>query len=116
VSLVLKAGSHQLEIEGIVRVMHPGHGMGVEFAWRSGDEPAALEQFLSFLTSQSDMVPSLLVAPRSISFEPMHEGAGNYDPNDALLNLVRSENALSQEEFLEELRRQRGSQAEPQMA
>jgi hypothetical protein len=67
-----------------------------------------VEQFIGFLTSRPGTVPDLAVAPRALSAienEPDADG-----PEDPLLDLLRSHESLSQDEFLQQLRQQRHSE------
>jgi hypothetical protein len=116
INLCLRAGDLEVNAEGVVRVMHPGYGMGIEFSSHTDSERAKVEQFIDFLIRQSEVLPRLLVAPKSIDFNASNSPAGSNDPNDSLLQLLRREDQLSQEEFLAELRRQRRSESEPTMA
>jgi DNA-binding response OmpR family regulator len=117
IDLCLQASDLEVHVEGVVRVMHPSFGMGVEFASRTGEQRRQVEQFIDFLTSQPGVMPQLLVSPKSISFQTESiSGSDQDDPEDALLQLLRNEDGMSQEEFLAELRRQRRSEAEASMA
>jgi c-di-GMP-binding flagellar brake protein YcgR len=111
VTLSMRAGEIELRTEGVVRIMHPDKGMGVEFTQSTPEHRALLEKFLSVLTENRDVMPELLVEPEgletessSTSFVPAAAG----DAEDALLGLFRSPAALSVETFLAELRKQRG--------
>ena len=114
IDLCLQAGDLEVHTNGIVRVMHPGHGMGVEFASRTGEEPSEVEHFIEFLTSQSGVTPQLTVAPKSIDFSPQDRSASSTQDTlqDDLLQLLRREGNMTEEEFLTELRAQRRSQAQ----
>lgn len=114
IDLCLRAAELEVHTNGIVRVMHPGHGMGVEFAARTDDERSQVEHFIEFLTGQSEVMPELTVAPKSIDFSPQDEPtSSNQDSlQDDLLQLLRREANMTQEEFLAELRAQRRSQAQ----
>src|SRR5207245_1127263 len=70
IDLCLRAADLELHTNGIVRVMHPGHGMGVEFASRTSEQRSQVERFIEFLISQSDVTPQLCVAPKCIGFFP----------------------------------------------
>jgi hypothetical protein len=103
----------EVHIDGIVRVVHPVCGMGIEFA-HTREQRDSVDTFISFLGRQAGVSPGLLVMPKSITFgtesKPL---AGQQDDlHDALLQLLRDKNHLGQDEFLTELRTQRHSQAE----
>lgn len=119
IDLCLRASELEVHVDGVVRVMHPGHGMGIEFASRTQADGEQVESFINFLTSHNDVMPQLLIAPKSISFQdenlPQAESRAE-EMEDLLLQLLRSEGSMSQDEFLAELRRQRRSEAEASMA
>jgi c-di-GMP-binding flagellar brake protein YcgR/CheY-like chemotaxis protein len=114
IDLCLRASNLEVHAEGVVRVMHPSYGMGVEFASRTGAQREQVEHFIDFLTSQPGVMPQLLVSPKSINLsgDQVSTSSESDDLEDPLLHLLRTENNLSQDEFLAELRRQRRSEAE----
>ena len=48
VDLCLKTEEMEVHTEGMVRVAHPGHGMGVEFPSRTPEQRAQVENLISF--------------------------------------------------------------------
>jgi PilZ domain len=109
VTLSMRAGGLDLRTEGVVRIMHPDKGMGVEFTQSTPEHRALLEKFLSLLTDNRDVLPELLVEPEGLETESsasMPSLAG--ETEDTLLGLFRSQAALSADAFLAELRKQRG--------
>ena len=113
ITLCLNAEDIEVEAEGTVRVMHPGFGMGIEFASRTTDERAQVARFIGFLTSRPGTQPALLITPRILA------GGDNYNQpdtvpkeelEDPLLDLLRSHESLSQDDFLQRLRQQRNSE------
>jgi len=114
VDLCLKAAGLEIHTEGLVRVMHPAHGMGIEFPARTEEQRKSVGDFIEFLTSQPGTTPQLEISPRSLvaSTEELtvqSEAAAELD--DPLLELLRSGGTRDEAEFLEELRRQRTSAA-----
>ena len=113
VSLCLKAGDKEEQAEAIVRLMHPGFGMGLEFVTASPDQPQERIGFIEFLASQPGIVPEVTVVPRALRaadhFGPVSDGQTE-DPDDLLLGLLRRRLSLSQEEFLKELQSQRSGE------
>ncbi len=97
VTLSMRAAGLEFRTEGVVRIMHPDKGMGVEFIQSTPEHRGLLEKFLSLLTDNRDVLPELLVEP---------EGTGNLngcngslsvsvpvssgDAEDTLLGLFRS--------------------------
>jgi CheY-like chemotaxis protein len=110
IQLCLRAEDVEVQVEGTVRVMHPGFGMGIEFAARTAEERAQVEQFIAFLTSRPGTLPDLLIVPLALTASTS-TGPNTETAEDPLLDLLRRHEPLSQEEFLEELHRQRGAAA-----
>jgi CheY-like chemotaxis protein len=109
VTLSMRAAEIELRVEGIVRVMHPEKGMGVEFSQTTAEHRALLEKFLSRLTDNRDVLPELMVEPEGLETEPSRAtstAAG--EAEDTLLGLFRNQAALPADLFLLELRKQRG--------
>jgi CheY-like chemotaxis protein len=111
--LILQARGTFAGAGGSVRVLHPAHGMGIEFLAETEQQRKSVEGFLDFLVSQPGVTPELRCIPRE--FVPMTQLPADANTSDALLDLIRSEAALSQTEFQAELHKQRrGSAEEPQ--
>jgi c-di-GMP-binding flagellar brake protein YcgR len=111
VSLSMKAAEVEFRTEGVVRVMHPDKGMGVEFTQTTAEHRVQLERFLGLLTENRNVLPELLVEPEGLEMDSaQHQQANQYasQTEDTLLGLFRNQAALSTEAFLLELRKQRG--------
>ncbi len=108
IQLCLKAGETEVQVEGIVRVMHPGFGMGIEFA--TSEQRSQVEQFIGLLASQPGAVPDLQILPVALVSTSTSDNTAEPD-EDALLDLLRHNESLSQEQFLQELHSQRGATA-----
>jgi hypothetical protein len=111
--LCLKAGDIEVKADGTVRVMHPEFGMGIEFASRTAEQREAVGNFIDFLTSRPGTCPELLVTPRALTAREDHDHSKvpiTYGTEDSLLSLLRNHESLTQEQFLEELRKQRTSE------
>jgi CheY-like chemotaxis protein len=110
VDLCLRAPGLQVHTEGLVRVMHPGHGMGIEFPARTEEQRKSVGEFIEFLTSQPGATPKLEATPRALLADAVDLEQNNSAPHDAedqLLDLLRAGNAMDEEEFLSELQHQR---------
>lgn len=110
VTLSMSAGSVELRAEGVVRVMHPDQGMGVEFTQTTPHHREALEKFLGVLTENRSLLPELLVEPEGLEPEPRTTSAiasASTEVEDPLLGLFRNQAALPADSFLAELRKQR---------
>ena len=113
VELSLRASNTEIKITALIRVMHPGYGMGLEFVSDQGEHRQLVDQFISVLSSHPGSIPLLSISPKSIHFHEVASSASQPEGNaDSLVELLRSDLPLSQDEFLAELRRQRNSAAE----
>jgi DNA-binding response OmpR family regulator len=113
VELSLRASNTEIKITALIRVMHPGYGMGLEFVSNEGEHRQLVDQFISVLSSHPGSIPLLSISPKSIHFHEVASSASQPEGNaDSLVELLRSDLPRSQDEFLAELRRQRNSAAE----
>jgi CheY-like chemotaxis protein len=114
VDLCLKTGDMEIHTEGMVRVTHPGHGMGVEFPSRTAEQRAQVGNLINFLRTCPQSIPELIISPRALvadltQFEPGdgQQTESGEDLEDTLLELLRRGTTLQQGDFLTELSRQR---------
>src|ERR1700676_1653761 len=114
VDLCLKTADLEVHTEGMVRVAHPGHGMGVEFPSRTAEQRAQVANLINFLREAPAAMPELIISPRALvadlnQFESADKlvAEANEELEDALLELLRRGAALQQDDFLSELRQQR---------
>ncbi len=117
VDLCLKTDKMEVHTEGMVRVAHPGHGMGVEFPSRTAEQRAQVGNLIDVLRSSPQAAPELTISPKALvadltQFEPADKKAEESadDLQDLLLELLRRGTSLQQEEFLSELHQQRNPQ------
>jgi CheY-like chemotaxis protein len=112
ITLCLKAEDFVTELEGTVRVMHPGFGMGVEFSRKTMEDRARVTNFIGFLNACPETKPELSVIPRAL-VAPIHPAASDEESrfalelHDPLLDLLQHPERLTSEEFLRQMRRQR---------
>jgi DNA-binding response OmpR family regulator len=114
VDLCLKAGEMEIHLDGMVRIMHPARGMGLEFPSRTPEQREAVTNFIEFLASRPGTMPELLISPRSIAADEaeFHSDVPAEERlEDPLLDLLHSGQSLSRDEFVAELERQRNSSA-----
>jgi len=121
VDLCLRTEEMAVHTEGMVRVNHPGHGMGVEFPSRTPEQRAQVGNLISLLRSCPESMPELSVSPRALvadlsQFESAPEAVSSPaededDLEDPLLELLRHASAMQEDDFLEELRRQRSGES-----
>ncbi len=115
VDLCLRVAGMEIHTEGLVRVMHPGHGMGIEFPARTEEQRKSVEDFIQCLTGQPGVTPQLETSPRALVANAIDlsqsSGSGSEREDaaveDPLLELLRTGDALDEVAFLDELRRQR---------
>jgi CheY-like chemotaxis protein len=113
VTISMRAAGSELRVEGVVRVMYPDKGMGLEFKQATPEHRASLEKFLVVLMENRNVLPELLVEPEGLeaedapSLSPAPYSLANAE--DPLLQLFRRESSLSPEAFQEELRKQRAT-------
>ncbi|MGH9529455.1 MAG: PilZ domain-containing protein [Terriglobales bacterium] len=110
VELCLSTNEMEVSAEGTVQVMHPEVGMGIEFASRTTSQREEVQSLLNLLTSCPGTVPKLRIAPRALSMPDKFRNEGSSAFDDPLLDLLRSNESLSQEQFLRELQQQRSPQ------
>jgi hypothetical protein len=116
VDLCLKTGDLEVHTEGMVRVVHPGHGMGVEFPSRTEEQRAQVGNVIDFLRNCPNTTPELIISPRALVADLTQFESGDQkqapgeDMEDPLLELLRRGTALQQESFLSELEHQRNPQ------
>jgi len=110
-TLQLKAGRLEVEAQGIVRVMHPGFGMGIEFASSTPEQTEHVRHFIALLTGQPGAAPALFITPAHHSAQFARPTAPlPSTPEDPLLDLLRHHESLNQDDFLARLRSQRAMQ------
>ncbi|HUO16815.1 MAG TPA: PilZ domain-containing protein [Verrucomicrobiae bacterium] len=113
VDLCLKTDELEVHTEGMVRVAHPGRGMGVEFPSRTIEQRAQVGNLISFLRGSPEAMLELMISPRALvadikQFEPeenIRESGEDFE--DPLLDLLRRGSSLHEDDFLSELHQQR---------
>ena len=120
VDLCLRTDEMEVHTEGMVRVAHPAHGMGVEFPSRTQEQRTKVGDLINFLRSCPESMLELVISPRALTadltqFEPgpASEGETPEELEDPLLELLRQGPKLQEENFLNELRRQRSGEEVP---
>jgi len=114
VDLCLKAADIEIHADGIVRIMHPASGMGVEFPSRTSAQRETVAHFIEFLTSRPGTMPELLISPKAIVADEsqFEQPAGPEEQlEDPLVELLRTGDSLSRDQFVAELQRQRNPEA-----
>jgi DNA-binding response OmpR family regulator len=120
VDLCFRTGEISVHSEGMVRVTHPGFGMGVEFPSRTAEQRTQVTNLIGLLRGSPESTPELSVSPCSLKadlnqFERAPKAAGEAGHSsehleDPLLELLRQGSTLQQDDFLAELRRQRSGE------
>lgn len=115
VDLCLRTEDMAVHTEGMVRVTHPGYGMGVEFPSRTVEQRAQVGNLIGVLRGCPESMLELSISPRALTadlsqFErPANEMADELE--DPLLDLLRHGVQMQQDNFLDELRRQRSGES-----
>jgi DNA-binding response OmpR family regulator len=111
--LAMRVANIELRVEGVVRVMHPDIGMGVEFTQRTSEQRNHVEKFIQALMNAGETLPELMVEPEGLEAETtlVSKGSGPAisEGEDPLLDLFLQKASLPSELFLNELRKQRRS-------
>ena len=106
VALSMRAAAVEVRVQGVVRVMHPDRGMGVEFTQNTPEHRAALEKFLQVLNENRTLLPEMLVEPEGLESDAVAAKSSTAAGDDPLLELFRQD-PVSTDEFHEALRKQR---------
>jgi hypothetical protein len=107
VTLSMRAGDIEVQAQGVVRIMHPDKGMGVEFTQTTPEHRSAVEKFLGVLTANRTLLPELQVQPEGLELPSSCAQGPVEEAEDPLLHLFYGE-PLAAEEFHQVLRKQRG--------
>ena len=114
IDFCLKTKMMEVHTEGMVRVMHPGHGMGLEFPSRTSEQRAQVTDLIDLLRNSPNQMPELIISPRALladvkQFEPedKHASASGDELEDPLVELLRRGATLQQDDFMAELQQQR---------
>jgi len=117
VDLCFRIEEMAVHTEGLVRVAHPGYGMGVEFPSRTAEQRAQVEHLIGFLQSSPGTTLEMNVSPRNLVADlsqfgpaPESEAPEMESLEDSLLELLRQGAEMQEDDFLAELRRQRSGE------
>jgi len=111
VALSMRAGEVEVRAQGLVRVMHPDKGMGVEFIQTTAECRAAVEKFLQVLSENRTLSPELLVEPEGLDSGSSADKSRSNPGDDPLLQLFYC-GPLTAEAFQQALRQQRATPRE----
>ena len=128
VDLCLRTKDMAVHSDGMVRVTHPGHGMGVEFPSRTPEQRLEVSNLISLLRSCPESMLEFSVSPRALTADMSQFGHArplpdqtveeltSQDPTteyleDPLLELLQQGSTLQEEDFLDKLRRQRSGES-----
>jgi len=108
VTLTMRLAKIESRVEGVVRLMHPEIGMGVEFTQTTHQQRKHLEKFVHALNSTKGTQVELMVEPEGMNdAEPISSKPKVLDEiEDPLLELFQRNADLTAEEFRRELRKQ----------
>jgi PilZ domain len=104
VNLSMKKNDIALRAGGVVRIVHPEFGMGVEFIQSTTQQHDQVHQLIELLRASGEKSPELLVEPDGL--EPvLPESASLPSTGDSLLELFHLKIPL--DDFLDRMREQR---------
>jgi CheY-like chemotaxis protein len=114
VMLAMRTAKLESRVVGVVRVMHPEIGMGVEFTRSTIEQRKYLERFIHALRHNNGVQPELLVEPEELTdVDPVGARPLAVDLEDSLLELFQRTADLTAEDFRSELRTQRNPLLRP---
>jgi DNA-binding response OmpR family regulator len=106
VTLSNKVAEATAKADGIVRVMHPDLGMGVEFRRSTPSETEQVEKLINHLVN-AGATPELYVQPQGMEDGPVTYQTMTSRGDDPLLYLFQNKGQLDTDTFLAEMRQQR---------
>jgi hypothetical protein len=95
-----------MKAAGVVRVMHPDRGMGVEFIRATDEHRENVRKMIDTLRENGEKSPALEVQPGGMGANDLADSFLVEDA-DALLDLFRTKSGVPIESFLNEMRQQR---------
>jgi len=110
IALSMSAADFQMHATGIVRVMHPEFGMGVEFEQSTEGQRDNVRTLIEKLRETGEQSPKLHVLPELLEPSSREQSAlaGSFDlAGDSLVELFRQKSEVPVEVFLAEMRQQR---------
>jgi DNA-binding response OmpR family regulator len=115
VVLSMRVGQLQVKAEGVVRVMHPEQGMGIEFTQKTQQQRDHVEKLIQGLMKSEGALPDLLVEPEGLESDDCEvaNATAHDEVDDPLVDLFQTKAYLSAEAFQMELRKQRGPTPQP---
>ena len=106
----------QMQVQGVVRVLHPEVGIGVEFTQKTAQQRDRVHKFIEGLMNSKGTGPDLLVEPDGLESDNAEAASASStsvdDVEDPLIELFQKKADLTAEAFQSELRRQRRSTPE----
>ena len=115
VLLSMRVADLTMQAEGIIRVMHPEIGMGIEFTRTTPEQRQQVEKFIQALMDSRGVLPDLMVEPDGMEADAPKTSVSPAEPDeeleDPLLELFRTRPGLPADAFLGELRKQRRTQS-----
>lgn len=109
IALSMKTGDFQAQAGGVVRIMHPEFGMGVEFIQTTAEQRERVRQMIEMLRANGEKSPELMVEPDCLEpiADPREPAWSAPEAEDSLVELFRNKSHVPVEAFLQQLRQQR---------
>jgi CheY-like chemotaxis protein len=107
VVLSTKALEIELRASGIVRIVHPEFGMGVEFLRSTSQQQDQIRQLIEVLRASGEKSLDFQVEPDGLETPTDGSASSLASTDDALLDLFRQKTQIPLDAFLEQMREQR---------
>ena len=106
VTLTMRTRDLEVRADGIVRVVHPDAGMGVEFTQDTAEQRSQVKTFIHAMRENKDASAEFLVEPDGLDPD-IPDMMREPDSADPLLELFRLKANVPIESFMRDLRKQR---------
>ena len=108
VILSLKTGEFKAWARGVVRIMHPEFGMGIEFSQSTPAQHEQVHAMIEMLRAGGESAAELKVEPDGLETMAEDSAAGEWpEAEDSLVELFRQKTDVPIEAFLQQMRQQR---------
>jgi len=107
VTLSMKTAGLSLRAGGVVRIVHPEFGMGVEFLQSTSEQHDQVHRLIETLRARGEKSPELLVEPDGLEGALPAESKTLPAITDSLLELFHHKSKIPLDAFLEKMKEQR---------
>lgn len=107
VILSMKTAEIALRASGVIRIVHPEFGMGVEFLQSTPQQHDQVRHLIETLRANGEKSPELMVEPDGLEATSSANNEALLATGDTLLDLFRHKSKVPLDAFLEQMREQR---------